>query len=83
MGALARFFDETHSQTRQAKYSNFTAYYRNYVWFGWGERLKIMGFSGDWMRPTLKKLGLAEMPSVRQSHAGLQKNSSKPTKKFP
>lgn len=35
----------------------------------------------DWMRPTLRKLGLRETPSARKSPAGLPKNSSQPSDK--
>lgn len=34
--------------------------------------LSMMGFAKDWMRPTLRKLGLRETPSVRKSHNSLQ-----------
>ena len=50
-------------------------------WISGGERLSIMGFGADWMRPTLRRLGLRETPSVRRSPAGLPKNSSKPSDK--
>lgn len=43
-------------------------------WLSGPERLKMMGFAKDWMRPTLQRLGLRVMPSVRQPHAGLHKN---------
>ena len=50
-------------------------------WLSGSERLQIMGFSSDWMRPTLRKLGLRETPSARKSPAGLPKNSSQPSDK--
>lgn len=31
-------------------------------WMSGAERLKYMGFSGDWMRPTLRRLMVPEMP---------------------
>lgn len=31
-------------------------------WLSGSERLSMMGFAKDWMRPTLRKLGLREMP---------------------
>lgn len=43
-------------------------------WLSGSERLKIMGFGADWMRPTLQRLGLPEMPSALKSHNGLPKN---------
>lgn len=39
-------------------------------WLSGSERLSMMGFAKDWMRPTLQKLGLRETPSVRQLHSG-------------
>ncbi|MFC3875586.1 DNA cytosine methyltransferase [Neisseria musculi] len=45
-------------------------------WLSGGERLQIMGFAKDWMRPTLQKLGLPETPLCRKSHVGSLKNSS-------
>lgn len=41
-------------------------------WLSGSERLSMMGFAKDWMRPTLHRLGLRETPSVRKSHSGLQ-----------
>ncbi|WP_227503140.1 DNA cytosine methyltransferase [Moraxella bovoculi] len=38
-------------------------------WLSGSERLSMMGFAKDWMRPTLVKLGLRETPSVRKSHS--------------
>ncbi|HGO7170305.1 TPA: DNA cytosine methyltransferase, partial [Neisseria meningitidis] len=43
-------------------------------WLSGKERLTMMGFSSEWMRPTLRRLKLRETPSVRRSHAGLPKN---------
>lgn len=43
-------------------------------WLSGAERLQMMGFLKDWMRPTIKKLGLPETPSVRRSHVGLPKS---------
>lgn len=43
-------------------------------WLSGRERLQIMGFCSDWMRPTLRKLGLRETPSVRRLRAGLPKS---------
>ena len=34
------------------------------------ERLRLMGFASDWMRPTLRRLGLREMPSALISRDG-------------
>lgn len=39
-------------------------------WLSGRERLSIMGFAADWMRPTLARLELPETPSVRRSHNG-------------
>lgn len=41
-------------------------------WLSGSERLSIMGFAKDWMRPTLLRLGLRETPSVRKSHNSSQ-----------
>ena len=38
-------------------------------WLSGSERLSMMGFAKDWMRPTLVKLGLRETPSVRKLHS--------------
>ncbi|UXZ04866.1 DNA cytosine methyltransferase [Moraxella nasicaprae] len=38
-------------------------------WLSGSERLSMMGFAKDWMRPTLVRLGLRETPSVRKSHS--------------
>ena len=43
-------------------------------WLSGRERLQIMGFASDWMRPTLRKLGLRETPSARRLRAGLPKS---------
>nr|WP_101121213.1 DNA (cytosine-5-)-methyltransferase [Neisseria meningitidis] len=43
-------------------------------WLSGRERLKIMGFDSEWMRPTMRRLGLPETPSVRRSRAGLPKS---------
>lgn len=43
-------------------------------WLSGRERLQIMGFASDWMRPTLRKLGLRATPSVRRLRAGLPKS---------
>lgn len=40
-------------------------------WLSGSERLRISGFAGDWLRPTLQRLGLPETPSCRKSHGGL------------
>ncbi|CWM81865.1 Uncharacterised protein [Neisseria meningitidis] len=42
-------------------------------WLSGRERLKIMGFDSEWMRPTIRRLRLPETPSVRRSRAGLPK----------
>lgn len=39
-------------------------------WMSGGERLKIMGFASDWMRPTLQRLMLPETPLPRRSSNG-------------
>ncbi len=43
-------------------------------WLSGRERLTIMGFGADWMRPTLVRLGLPETPSALKSRSGLPKN---------
>ena len=43
-------------------------------WLSGSERLKMMGFASDWMRPTLQKLSLPETPSLRKSHNGSPKS---------
>lgn len=43
-------------------------------WLSGRERLKIMGFDSEWMRPTMRRLRLPETPSVRRSRAGLPKS---------
>ena len=43
-------------------------------WLSGRERLQIMGFASDWMRPTLRKLGLRETPSARQLRGGLRRS---------
>lgn len=40
-------------------------------WLSGSERLKMMGFASDWMRPTLQRLSLAETPLCRKSRSGL------------
>ena len=40
-------------------------------WLSGSERLRISGFAGDWLRPTLQRLGLPETPSCRKSRGGL------------
>lgn len=46
-------------------------------WLSGAERLSIMGFARDWMRPTLQKLKVPETPSVRRSRSGSRDISSK------
>lgn len=41
-------------------------------WLSGSERLKMMGFASDWMRPTLQRLSLAETPLCRKLRSGLQ-----------
>lgn len=43
-------------------------------WLSGSERLKMMGFASDWMRPTLQRLSLPETPSLRKSHNGSPKS---------
>ena len=43
-------------------------------WLSGPERLRMMGFAKDWMRPTLQRLGLPVTPSVRRLHAGSRKS---------
>lgn len=43
-------------------------------WLSGSERLTMMGFASDWMRPTLQKLSLPETPSSRKSRNGSPKN---------
>lgn len=43
-------------------------------WLSGSERLKMMGFASDWMRPTLRKLSLPETPSYRKSRSGSRGN---------
>ncbi len=40
-------------------------------WLSGSERLKLMGFASDWMRPTLRRLSVPETPSCRRSRSGL------------
>lgn len=40
-------------------------------WLSGSERLKMMGFASDWMRPTLRRLSLPETPLLRRSRSGL------------
>ncbi len=35
-------------------------------WLSGSERLKMMGFASDWMRPTLRRLSVPEMPLLRR-----------------
>ena len=39
-------------------------------WLSGSERLRIAGFASEWMRPTLQKLGVPEMPLCRKSRSG-------------
>ncbi len=43
-------------------------------WLSGSERLKMMGFASDWMRPTLRRLSVPEMPLLRRLRVGLQRN---------
>ena len=43
-------------------------------WLSGSERLKMMGFASDWMRPTLQRLSLPETPSLRKSRNGSPKS---------
>ncbi len=43
-------------------------------WLSGSERLKMMGFASDWMRPTLQRLSVPEMPLLRRWRSGLQGN---------
>lgn len=45
-------------------------------WLSGSERLKIMGFASDWMRPTLRRLGVPEMPLPLRSRNGSARSSS-------
>ncbi|SFP28316.1 hypothetical protein SAMN03159315_02609 [Pseudomonas sp. NFPP28] len=40
-------------------------------WLSGSERLKMMGFASDWMRPTLRRLLVPEMPLLRRWRSGL------------
>lgn len=40
-------------------------------WLSGSERLKMMGFASDWMRPTLQRLSVPETPLLRRSRSGL------------
>jgi hypothetical protein len=40
------------------------------------ERLTIKSFASDWMRPTLQKLMLPEIPLCRKSHGGSRNTCS-------
>ncbi|SFY12121.1 hypothetical protein SAMN03159309_04109 [Pseudomonas sp. NFACC36] len=40
-------------------------------WLSGSERLKMMGFASDWMRPTLRRLSVPEMPLLRRWRSGL------------
>lgn len=44
-------------------------------WLSCSERLKMMGFASDWMRPTLQRLSLPETPLLRRSRSGLRARS--------
>ncbi|SDB46446.1 hypothetical protein SAMN03097715_03436 [Pseudomonas putida] len=39
-------------------------------WLSGSERLKMMGFASDWMRPTLRRLSLPETPLLRRWRSG-------------
>ncbi len=39
-------------------------------WLSGSERLKMMGFASDWMRPTLQRLSVPEMPLLRRWRSG-------------
>jgi len=43
-------------------------------WLSGSERLRMMGFASDWMRPTLRRLSLPETPLLRRSRSGLGRN---------
>lgn len=43
-------------------------------WLSGSERLKMMGFASDWMRPTLRRLSVPETPSLRRSRSGSPRN---------
>jgi DNA-cytosine methyltransferase len=40
-------------------------------WLSGSERLRMMGFASDWMRPTLRRLSLPETPLLCRSRSGL------------
>ncbi|KWV75301.1 hypothetical protein PFLuk1_01047 [Pseudomonas fluorescens] len=40
-------------------------------WLSGSERLRMMGFASDWMRPTLRRLLVPEMPLLRRWRSGL------------
>jgi len=40
-------------------------------WLSGSERLRMMGFASDWMRPTLQRLSVPETPLLRRSRSGL------------
>lgn len=40
-------------------------------WLTGSERLKMMGFASDWMRPTLQRLSVPETPLLRRWRSGL------------
>ena len=40
-------------------------------WLSGSERLRMMGFASDWMRPTLQRLLVPETPLLRRSRSGL------------
>lgn len=39
-------------------------------WLSGSERLRMMGFASDWMRPTLRRLSVPEMPLLRRWRSG-------------
>lgn len=43
-------------------------------WLSGSERLRMMGFASDWMRPTLQRLSVPEMPLLRRWRSGLGRN---------
>ncbi|WP_150688928.1 DNA cytosine methyltransferase [Pseudomonas fluorescens] len=43
-------------------------------WLSGSERLTMMGFASDWMRPTLRRLLVPEMPLLRRWRSGLGEN---------
>lgn len=63
-------------QTRQAHRSLWAAPLSSLTrtdgirWLSGSERLRMMGFASDWMRPTLQRLSVPETPSLRRSRSG-------------